>query len=207
LRLFLLVSTGTGLAVAGARFPAMLRTLRIAALALLALVATGCVTMNVASHLDRNANFAQYRTWDWGPADALPTGDPRLDNSPFFKDYFEGAVEKAMAAHGFTRAAVGAVPDLQVHYHANINHRFEIQEMDREQAGYYDVPAQIVEYDQGTLVVDVVDANTKQVVWRGWAQDSVQGVIDNQARMRKQIDEAVTKMWRLFPRAMASPTF
>lgn len=184
----------------------MLRTGRFAAVALLALVATGCVTMNVASHLDRNANFAQYKTWDWGPADSLPTGDPRLDNNPFFKDYLEGAVEKQMAAHGFARAAAGATPDLQVHYHANINHRFEVNGVDRE-LGYYDSNVQVIEYEQGTLVVDVVDMASNQVVWRGWAQDSVQGVIDNQARMQKQIDEAVTKMWRLFPRAIALPTF
>ena len=114
---------------------------------------------------------------------------------------WEGAIERAMTAHGFMRAAIGVAPDLQLHYHANVNQRFQVNELDREQAGYYDVPAQVIEYEQGTLVVDAVDTTTRQVVWRGWAQDSVQGVIDNQARLQKQVEKAVTKMWRLFPRA------
>ena len=54
--------------------------------------------MNVSSHIERGVDFAQFRTWDFGPADALPTGDPRLDNNPIFKDYLEGSVGKALEA-------------------------------------------------------------------------------------------------------------
>ena len=49
------------------------------------------------------------------------------------------------------------------------------------------------------LVIDMVDAKTNKVVWRGWAQDSMTGVIDNQTRLEKQIDEAVTKMMKELP--------
>ena len=64
-------------------------------------IAAGCaVTMSVSSHVDRSLDFARYRTFDWGPADALPTGDPRLDRDPFFKDHVQGAVERGLAARG-----------------------------------------------------------------------------------------------------------
>src|SRR6185369_8592076 len=79
--------------------------------ALLAL--PGCATMNVSSHIERGVDFAQFRTWDFGPADALPTGDPRLDNNPFFKDYLEGAVGKALEVRHYARVMSGA-PDLLV---------------------------------------------------------------------------------------------
>ena len=49
-------------------------------------------------------------------------------------------------------------------------------------------------------MIDVVDAKTKKVVWRGWAQDTMTGVIDNQDRLQKQVDEGVTKMMQLLPR-------
>ena len=49
-------------------------------------------------------------TYDWGPADALPTGDPRLDQNPFFKDHLEGAVEKELATRGFDRPIGHAGP-------------------------------------------------------------------------------------------------
>jgi len=56
-----------------------------------ALAVTSCATtMTVSSHIERGLDFSQYRTYDWGPADALPTGDPRLDKNPFFKDQVAG---------------------------------------------------------------------------------------------------------------------
>ena len=58
----------------------------------------GCATMTVSSHIERNINFSQYATYDWGPPDNLPVGDPRLDNNPFFNDYLQGAIEKQLAA-------------------------------------------------------------------------------------------------------------
>ena len=78
----------------------MFRQLRLAALPVLTLAVTGCATMLVSSHVQRDVDFAQYRTYDWGAPDALPTGDPRLDDNPFFNDHMQGAVEKQLAARG-----------------------------------------------------------------------------------------------------------
>jgi hypothetical protein len=166
-----------------------------------ALVIAGCATMTVSSHLERGVNFQQYRTYDWGPADALPTGDPRLDNNPFFHDYLQGSVEKQLATKGLVKATSGDA-DLLLHYHANVNHRFEVNGVDRQYGYCYgDCQPQVIEYEQGTLVIDVVDAKTNKVVWRGWAQDSVEGIIDNQERLERQISEAVTRMMTRFPAA------
>ena len=177
---------------------------RLALVALTALALAGCaVRMNVSSHVERGADFTQYHTFDWGPADALPTGDPRLDNNPFFHDYLQGAFEKRLAGRGFERSASGTTPDLLIHYHAAVNHRFEVYDVDRDRGYCYDdcLP-QVIDYEQGTLVVDVVDARSNKVVWRGWAQDSVEGVIDNQDRMERQLDEAVTRMLEEFPQTL-----
>ena len=77
--------------------------------------------------------------------------------------------------------------------------------MGLERGGCYDYGdclPQVINYEQGTLVVDIVDAHSNKVVWRGWAQDSVEGVIDNQDRMERQLDEAVTRMLEQFPRTL-----
>ena len=178
----------------------MLRLGRFAAVTLSALALSGCATMNVSSHIERGADFTQFRTWDWGPADALPTGDPRLDNNPFFQDHLLGAVEKQMAAKRYVRSASRTTPDLVIHYHANISQRFDVVGVDTRNGYCYDnCEPRVIEFDQGTLVLDVVDAHTNKVVWRGWAQDSMEGVIDNQDRMERQIDEAMRRMFERFP--------
>jgi len=184
----------------------MRRLGRLAILTLSALAPVGCATMNVSSHVERGVNFAQYRTFDWGPADALPTGDPRLDRNPFFKDHLEGAVEKQLAMRGLERSASGT-PDLLIHYHANITQRFEVNGIDRDRGYCYEkCQPRLKEYEQGTIVLDLVDGHTNSVIWRGWAQDAVDKVLNDQDRMDRQINQAVTKMMERFPKALVRAT-
>ena len=70
-------------------------------LILAAVFAAGCATLTVSSHIERNVTFTDFVTYDWGPPDNLPVGDPRLDNNPFFVDYLQGAIEKMLAAKGY----------------------------------------------------------------------------------------------------------
>jgi uncharacterized protein DUF4136 len=164
------------------------------------LLASGCAaTMSVSSHVDRRLNFAQFRTFAWGPADALPTGDPSLDRDPFFKDYVQRSVARGLAARGLELASSGT-PDLLIHYHANISERIDVNRADRVH-GYCsaaDCPPETVRYEAGTLVLDMIDSRTNKLVWRGWAQDSVED-LRNRNRMAKTIDQAVAKMLRQLP--------
>ena len=178
----------------------MLRLGRLIAVAICALSATGCATMTVSSHVQSGIDFGPYRTFDWGPADALPTGDPRLDQDPFFKDHLMGAVEKQLAGRGYERSSAGT-PDLLIHYHASINQRLDVSGADREYGYCYDdaCKAWVVDYEAGTLVLDIVDTRTNRVIWRGWAQDSVEDVLNNRDRMTRKINEAVTRMLARLP--------
>jgi hypothetical protein len=172
--------------------------------AIAALAVTGCAaTMNVSSHVERGLDFAQYRTFDWGPADSLPTGDPRLDKDPFFQDHLQGAVEKQLAARGLEWSTSGTA-DLLVHYHANISERIDVDRMDIDRGFCYadGCSPPVVEYEAGTLVLDVIDTRTNRLIWRGWAQGSVKRMLDNQDTMARQIDDAVTRMFMRFPRPL-----
>jgi uncharacterized protein DUF4136 len=158
--------------------------------------------MNVSAHMQRGLDVARYHSYDWGPADALPTGDPRLDQDPYFKDHLEGAVEKQLALRGFERPSTGT-PDLLIHYHASINRRIDVDRTDR-QYGYYHDPdgTRVFEYEAGTLILDFVDTRTNSVVWRAWAQDAVQGMLESRDVMGRKIDEAVTRMLEHFPKGL-----
>jgi hypothetical protein len=164
----------------------------------------GCATMNVSSHVESGVDFAAYRTFDWGPADSLPTGDPRLDKDPFFKDQIQGAVEKGLAARGMTIATSGT-PDLLIHYHAAVTERIDVVGADRRY-GYCqtdDCRGQVVAHEAGTLVIDVVDTRTQRVIWRGWAQDRLEPLLDNRDTLATHISEAVARMLARFPTAVS----
>ncbi|MEO8677630.1 MAG: DUF4136 domain-containing protein [Vicinamibacterales bacterium] len=168
----------------------------------LALAACAPATMSVSSHVDPSANFTAYKTFSWGPADALPTGDPRLDANPQFKDQFQGAVERELSRKGLTQVTTGK-PDLLIHYHANISERLNVTGIDRPY-GYcigQECSADVTTYEAGTLVLDVVDAKTNKLIWRGWSQDPVQKMLDSPDEMTRQINKAVPQMMKQYPKA------
>jgi len=195
---------------AGARFaPAatvrtkevhMRRLMKTGTVTSLVLLLAGCAaTMTVSSHAERNLDFARYRSFAWGPADPLPKGDPRLDRNPLFKDRLQGAVEKQLAQRGIALAAGDA--DLLIHYHANVTHRMDPNQFDRAN-GYcatVDCVPSPVSYESGTLIIDIVDARSQRLIWRGWAQSDVEDLLRGPDSMTRTIDEAVTRIVRRLP--------
>jgi hypothetical protein len=174
----------------------MRHVLQLAAALLSVFTVTGCAThMTVSSHVEHGLDLSHYQTFNWGPADALPTGDPRLDKNPFFNDRVQGAVEKGLRARGFQLTAIDTSADLLVHYHANISKRINVNHVGAD--GYCSqavCPPEVVEYEAGTLLLDIVDARTNRLIWRGWAQNSVEDMLNNPERMAKTIDDAVERM-------------
>lgn len=169
-------------------------------LAASAVVASCATSINVSSHVERGLTLAPYRSFAWGPADALPTGDPRLDGDPFFKDHVQGAVEKQLAARGIELVTT-AQPDLLIHYHANIRQRIDVNRVDRPY-GYCaetNCPPETIQYEAGTLVLDFIDARTNRLIWRGWAQNSVEDMLHDRDKMAKTIEQAVTQMLKRLP--------
>jgi hypothetical protein len=165
----------------------------------------GCATLNVSSHVERGIDFTQFVTFDWGPADAFPVGDPRLDNNPFFRDYLTGAIEKQLAKRGYRRAT--GSPNLLVHFHANVTERFEVHGVEpyNSQTCAPNCEPSIAQYEEGTIVVDVADASTGKVIWRGWAQDNIRGFIDDQDAMQRHIVKSVDRMFASFPAGPLPP--
>jgi len=159
--------------------------------------AAGCATMSVNSYIERGVDLRQYRTYSWAPADTWSTGDPRLDNNRFFDERVRAQVEKELARHGFEKTT--SQPDLLVHYHASISQEIDVRELDSSNSYCADHDCRPFIYDKGTLFVDLAEPRTDKVIWRGWAEGSIDGVIDNQASMESRIDEAVTRILTRLP--------
>jgi hypothetical protein len=181
----------------------MLRFLRWPMMAVFGLTLSACATVNVSSHVARGLDFANYNSWQWAPPDALPATDARLDNA-FFRDHFQGAVERELARRGLALTPGGGQPDLLVHYHANVATRIAVNNGDPTIGACYDADCnvRVLDNELGTIVLDVVDAKTNRLIWRGWAQTSVDGVLDRPERLDARIRKAVRGMFARFPRAI-----
>ena len=171
----------------------------LAAVTLAAMVLNGCATVRVNSYLERGVDFREYRTYAWGQADAFSTGDPRLDNNRFFIERVENAVDRQLASRGFEKRESG-VADVVVHMHARLDQRIESDAIDRQYARCDVANCRPFVYDAGTLLLDFIDTRTNQLAWRGWAERSLDGAIDDQDWMEATIDDAVAKILARLPR-------
>ena len=61
--------------------------------------------------------------------------------------------------------------------------------------------ARVTEVEASSLVLDIVDARTNRLVWRGWAQRDLEGMLGRRNAMRRVIDTAVAGMLASLPDA------
>ena len=150
----------------------------------------------VKTDYDRNANFGQYKTYSW---EQVKTKDA-LD-----VDRIKAAVNAALAAKGWTQIDSGgdvciiAVEITQNQQTLNTFYdgfgggwgwrRFG-------GGGFGEATTTTETYKVGTVVVDLFDHKTKQLVWRGSASDTLS---NNSDKNIKKLDKGVEKMFKKFP--------
>jgi hypothetical protein len=64
--------------------------------------------------------------------------------------------------------------------------------------GYQTDTVAYAEWEEGTIVVDVVEAASKRVIWRGWARSDLAGVLSDPHTMDRYVQEVIHKMFERF---------
>lgn len=168
------------------------------AIALTGVLVTACAPMRVRSYDVPHTTVAAYRTYDWAGGDLGSTGDPRLDSNRFFVERVQQTADAELRRRGYERIGTAA-PDLMLHIHARVVQRLDTSELDRTHGRCLQEGCRTYLFDEGTLLIDFVDARTDALVWRGWAEGSLDGVVDDQAWMNRVIDKAVTAIFGRLP--------
>jgi hypothetical protein len=126
---------------------------------------------------DPGADFSAYRTYNYVEPLAIVGPDGA---QPIVGTFVVNAIDREMKLRGFTRSKN---PDLLVNFDLNTETKVAVgsSRVQRRYAraryapytGYHN-PVQ--EYTQGTLIIDLVDARRKVVVWEGLAQGYITDV-------------------------------
>ncbi|HJU68289.1 MAG TPA: DUF4136 domain-containing protein [Gemmatimonadaceae bacterium] len=148
----------------------------------------GCVSTQVTTDWDRNTSFASYHTYAWMETPRMQA----MQQATLFDRRLRAAVEQQLAVKGMQKADANGEADLLIVYHAGVEDKLDVHT-----SGYFGRRVDVREYQQGMLVIDVVDARTKTLVWRATAKDEV-GDADPSS---DQIAKAVQKMFASFPQA------
>jgi hypothetical protein len=182
--------------------------------ALLAVALAGCSTMEINTDFDPKADFSGLKTYAWIDEPRMPTGDSRIDDNPFLENRVHAAVDRELAAKGFVLATTGT-PDFLVAYHVSLDQKRSVQHLNDyygygpgwgytygtvRRPGYYATPSStyVYTYDEGTLILDIVRPEGRQLIWRGAARDEVK-FSSTPSKDSGQLNEAVTRLLDDFP--------
>jgi hypothetical protein len=179
-----------------------MRALRRVA-SLLALLATVvCAGIPVDVDYDPAADFSGYRTFAWLVPENPPTGHPALDN-PLLAERIRSAIEGELRARGYAAAAPSRA-DFRVGFQITLQQKLDAYTVDHYYGyaprwGPIYVPETVVHtYDEGTLVVDIVDARQRRLVWRGWTSQRVYAK-PSPEESERIIREVVAAIFERFP--------
>lgn len=162
--------------------------------AILALILQGCSSTNVTTDYDRQANFGSYKSYNWMPAPDRMSRNPLLDNS-LMRKHVENAVINVLATKGMY--AIQLSPDLLIAYHLGVKEKIDVNSWGYGYGrwGAWGSPnVDVRQYKEGTMVIDLVDAKTKELVWRGIGKGAI-GSGDPEVKIR----EAVTEILSMYP--------
>jgi hypothetical protein len=150
--------------------------------------------MTVKSDYDRETDFSRYKSYAFLPSSARDGDEPRLHDSLMTKRV-QRAARSRLDAKGLEYRPSGA--DLLVAYHAAVQEKVDVSHYGYHYGrGWYGGGVDVWQYTEGTLVLDFIDAKTKDLVWRGWATDIVGG---DPEEAEQRIDEAVGKILERYP--------
>jgi hypothetical protein len=160
----------------------------LASLSLLLLA--GCSSLSVGTDYDTKADFSAYKTWSFAGG---TTNDERISKE-LLEDRLEKALPPALAARGLTAAEPG---DLKVSYYAAVKDKIDIATYPSTYR-HWQGETYVTQYEEGTLILDLVDAKDQRLVWRGTARDEVNLLAAPEEREAK-LREAITKLLEQYP--------
>jgi Domain of unknown function (DUF4136) len=172
------------------RIPTVLTTALVAWLGATVLAST------VTYDYDRTANFSKFRSYTW------VRGNPAKDDLNHQR--IMGAVDAQLAMRGFSKVENGGTADVLVAYHATFDESIQVNMFGSGGWGPYGFGgsrmgnARADRITVASLVVDMVDASAKKIVWRGTASQDLDPNA-NAEKKDKNISKAVEKMFKNYP--------
>jgi hypothetical protein len=158
--------------------------------------ALGCASTSVQSDRDTRVDLASYKTFEVQRGQVIANGilDQR---DTLVHDRVASAMQQELQQKGLQPTSQS--PDLIATYTAGGNNVVEVHDAWDDNAylgpdGYAWGGTWVDEYPQGRLVLDLIDAKTKKLVWR-----SIVEVQDNNLRSEKTITKAVDKGLEKYP--------
>jgi hypothetical protein len=161
-----------------------------------AILLGGCATISTDFDYDVGWDFDSLKTYQLL---ASPT-EARVNSLSW--DRVTNAINSELVARGYS--AVDADSDFQVAYHIGSQNKIEVSDWGYSygrRGAYYGArrsAVDVYQYQEGSLIIDIVDTKTHKLIWRGTARK----VLDTNPTPEQRIatiNAAVAKILEAFP--------
>lgn len=165
-------------------------------------ILASCSTLEVKMDYDNNVSFTGLHSYSWLPGRPLKSGDPKLDSNDLMHRRIRASIDGWLKNHGYAKQPREQA-DFLVSYYIVIEQKTRITVLNDYYGyprgwgryDYYDYPYRnqtyAYEYEEGTMIIDIVNNKTKKLMWRGTAVDEVKDLKtpeEKQARITEVVD-------------------
>ena len=159
---------------------------------LLCMTATIALGQTVSVNYNQSQSFAGYHTYAWGSNNAN-----QIKNSILAQAAMQD-IDAALQGKGFQKVEENQTPDLIVTANGGMQQQTSYTAMGMR--GFGGGMGTITPQQNviGTLIVDLYDAKTQSLVWRGIGQNSLS---NNGGKNQQTVQKAVTKMFNQWPKS------
>jgi hypothetical protein len=161
-----------------------------------------CSPVSVKYDYDRQANFSTMQTFDWMPKPAKV----RAKTRSLMDKRIKNAVNGQLVSKGFKQSSN---PDFVIAYHTGVKDKIDVQTWGYTYAGrgryrgWGGTHVDVQQYKQGTLVLDIIDDKSKELIWRGIATGALPKN-PNPEDIENKINDVVEKVLENFPPKQAN---
>ncbi|HTN43183.1 MAG TPA: DUF4136 domain-containing protein [Nitrospiria bacterium] len=157
--------------------------------------ACSTVTVKSSAKYDPNFDYARFKTFNWMPKSASSENLQQTAAAAEVGQMIESEVEKGLEARGFNKSTAGK-PDFYLNYHARVQTRVEPQVVTYNCGrGICGQGMDMNQVREGTLILDIIQADSNDVVWQGTAVAEV----GDPSRRKEIIETAVRQLLSVFP--------
>jgi hypothetical protein len=171
------------------------------------LLAMSCAGVKVSFDYNPEIDFKVYKTFDWIPGSeelSKSTDVRNLASNPFVLKRLVAAVENELAKKGYQKQT-DSEPELLLSFQTDFEKKKDVYVYSTP--GYVHWkrgrrvvvgPKKYVEvdrYQEGTLVLDIIDSASDQLIWQGWATS----ILRDPQIAEEQLQTAVGKLLENFP--------
>lgn len=166
----------------------------------------GCSSISTNYDYDREADFQSYKSFAWVPQQTTSVGDAKQaqQTNTLLDKRVRNAVNAELEGRGMTIDVEN--PDLLVAYHTGIDQKVSVTDYGYSYPRYYGgwgggSSVDVTSYDEGTLIVDLIDYKSMQLVWRGSATKALESN-PTPEQMDKNIHDVIQKIFSVYPPKM-----